>query len=146
MLFRSGGLDGSIDPLGVLFAVLGLFCGALYTLLSSRLVRAVPIIPLVALQLLVAALASFVVLIVRVVALGGDVAPPHDLVTASVVVATGIFGGAAPFILFLEATKRIPTTIAAQFGTLVPVIALIGGVLFLGNQRSEEHTSELQSH
>ena len=136
LVIGGGGLDGSIDPLGVLFAVLGLFCGAFYTLLSSRLVRSAPIIPLVALQLLVAALASFVVLIVRVVALGGDVAPPHDLVTASVVVATGIFGGAAPFILFLEATKRIPTTIAAQFGTLVPVIALIGGVLFLGNQPS----------
>ena len=136
LVIGGGGLDGSIDPLGVLFAVLGLFCGASYSLLSSRLVRSVPIIPLVALQLLVAALASLIVLIVRVVALGGDVAPPHDAVTFAVVIATGIFGGAAPFILFLEATKRIPTTIAAQFGTLVPVVALIGGVLFLGNQPS----------
>ena len=50
--------------------------------------------------------------------------------------ATGIFGGAAPFMLFLEATKRIPTTTTAQVGTLVPVIALIGGVLFLGDQPS----------
>ena len=67
LVIGGGGLDGSIDPLGVLFAVLGLFCGAFYTLLSSRLVRSAPIIPLVALQLLVAALASFVVLIVPTV-------------------------------------------------------------------------------
>ena len=50
--------------------------------------------------------------------------------------ATGIFGGAAPFILLLEATKRIPTTTTSQFGTLVPIIALVGGVALLGNRPS----------
>lgn len=136
LVIGGGGLDGTLDPLGVLFAVLGLFCGASYVLVSSRLVRSMPVIPLVALQLLAAAAASLMVLIVRVVLLGGDVAPPQDLLTFAVIVSTGIFGGAAPFILLLEATKRIPTTTAAQFGTLVPVIALIGGVIFLGNQPS----------
>jgi drug/metabolite transporter (DMT)-like permease len=50
-----------------------------------------------------------------------------------VTVATGIFGGAAPFILYLEATRRIPTTTVSQFSTLVPVVALIGGVVFLND-------------
>ena len=127
---------GTLNPLGIVFAVLGLFCAATYGLVSSKLVRTVPVLPLVALQLLVACLASAVVFFVRVVALGGDPGIPTEFSVWAVAAATGIFGGAAPFILFLEATKRIPTTTTAQFGTLVPVIALIGGVLFLGDQPS----------
>jgi drug/metabolite transporter (DMT)-like permease len=127
---------GTLNPLGIVFAVLGLFCAATYGLVSSKLVRTVPVLPLVALQLLVACLASAVVFFVRVVVLGGDPGIPTEFSVWAVAAATGIFGGAAPFILFLEATKRIPTTTTAQFGTLVPVIALIGGVLFLGDQPS----------
>lgn len=127
---------GTLNPLGIVFAVLGLFCAATYGLVSSKLVRTVPVLPLVALQLLVACLASAVVLFVRVVVLGGDPGIPTEFSVWAVAAATGIFGGAAPFILFLEATKRIPTTTTAQFGTLVPVIALVGGVLFLGDQPS----------
>jgi drug/metabolite transporter (DMT)-like permease len=128
---------GSLDPLGILFSFLGLFCGATYVLLSSKLVRTVPVLPLVASQLLVAAVASAAVLCVRVLLLGGDPGIPTEASVWAVAAATGIFGGAAPFILFLEATKRIPTTTTSQFSTLVPVIALIGGVLFLGDQPSE---------
>jgi drug/metabolite transporter (DMT)-like permease len=128
--------SGSLDPLGIIFAVLGLFCGATYALVSSKLVRTVPVLPLVTLQLLVACVASAGVFFVRVVILGGEPGLPMELSVWAVAAATGIFGGAAPFILFLEATKRIPTTITAQFGTLVPVIALVGGVLFLGDQPS----------
>ena len=127
---------GSLDPLGIIFAVLGLFCGATYALVSSKLVRTVPVLPLVSLQLLVACLASAGVFFIRVIILGGDPGIPTELSVWVVAAATGVFGGAAPFILFLEATKRIPTTTTAQFGTLVPVIALIGGVLFLGDQPS----------
>jgi drug/metabolite transporter (DMT)-like permease len=128
--------SGSLDPLGILFAVLGLFCGATYVLVSSKLVRSVPVLPLVSLQLLVACLASAGVFVVRVALLGGDPGVPTEFSVWAVAIATGIFGGAAPFILLLEATKRIPTTTTAQFGTLVPVIALVGGVLFLGDQPS----------
>jgi len=128
--------SGSLDPLGIIFAVLGLFCGATYALVSSKLVRTVPVLPLVTLQLLVACVASAGVFFVRVVILGGEPGLPTELSVWAVAAATGIFGGAAPFILFLEATKRIPTTTTAQFGTLVPVIALVGGVLFLGDQPS----------
>jgi len=128
--------SGSLNPLGVIFAVLGLICGAAYVLVSSKLVRTVPVLPLVASQLLVACLASAGVFFVRVVILGGDPGIPTELSVWAVAAATGIFGGAAPFILFLEATKRIPTTTTAQFGTLVPVIALVGGVVLLGDQPS----------
>jgi len=127
---------GTLNPLGIVFAVLGLFCAATYGLVSSKLVRTVPVLPLVALQLLVACLASAGVFFIRVVVLGGDPGIPTEFSVWAVAAATGIFGGAAPFILFLEATKRIPTTTTAQFGTLVPVIALIGGVIFLGDQPS----------
>ncbi len=127
---------GTLNPLGIVFAVLGLFCAATYGLVSSKLVRTVPVLPLVALQLLVACLASAGVFFIRVVILGGDPGIPTEFSVWAVAAATGIFGGAAPFILFLEATKRIPTTTTAQFGTLVPVIALVGGVLFLGDQPS----------
>ena len=128
--------SGALDPIGIIFAVLGLFCGATYVLVSSKLVRTVPVLPLVSLQLLVACAASAALFAVRVVILGGDPGIPTEFSVWAVAAATGIFGGAAPFMLFLEATKRIPTTTTAQFGTLVPVIALVGGVIFLSDQPS----------
>ena len=63
----------------------------------------------------------------------GDLQLPATEMQWAVSVATGIFGGAAPFIFYLEATRRIPTTTVSQFSTLVPVIALIGGVVFLND-------------
>ena len=102
-------------------------------LISSKLVRTVPVLPLVASQLLVATLASLALLIVRVTIFNGDLQLPATEMQWAVSVATGIFGGAAPFIFYLEATRRIPTTTVSQFSTLVPVIALIGGVVFLND-------------
>ena len=127
------GAAGTLQPFGIIFALLGLFCGATYVLLSSKLVRTVPVLPLVASQLLVAALASLALLIVRVTIFGGALQLPSTEMQWIVSVATGIFGGAAPFILYLEATRRIPTTTVSQFSTLVPVVALIGGVIFLSD-------------
>ena len=136
LVIGGGAFSGSLDPIGVLFAVLGLFCGSAYVLVSSKLVRTVPVLPLVTSQLLVAFLASSGVLLVRVFVLGQAAGLPDEPIVWFTVVATGIFGGAAPFILLLEATKRIPTTTTSQFGTLVPIIALVGGVALLGNRPS----------
>jgi drug/metabolite transporter (DMT)-like permease len=82
---------------------------------------------------LVATVASAIVWFIRVVILSGDPQLPANDIQWAVTIATGIFGGAAPFILYLEATRRIPTTTVSQFGTLVPVVALIGGVIFLND-------------
>jgi drug/metabolite transporter (DMT)-like permease len=92
-----------------------------------------PVLPLVASQLLVAALASLALLIVRVTIFSGELQLPATEMQWAVSVATGVFGGAAPFILYLEATRRIPTTTVSQFSTLVPVVALVGGVVFLND-------------
>jgi drug/metabolite transporter (DMT)-like permease len=91
------------------------------------------VLPLVASQLLVAALASLALLIVRVTIFNGELQLPATEMQWAVSVATGVFGGAAPFILYLEATRRIPTTTVSQFSTLVPVVALVGGVVFLND-------------
>lgn len=131
LVVGGAGAAGTLQPFGIIFAVLGLFCGAAYVLLSSKLVRTVPVLPLVASQLLVAALASLALLVVRVTLFDGELQLPATTAQWLVSVATGIFGGAAPFILYLEATRRIPTTTVSQFSTLVPVVALIGGVVFL---------------
>ena len=133
LVVGGAGVAGTLKPEGIIFAILGLFCGAAYVLLSSKLVRTVPVLPLVATQLLIAALASLALLIVRVTLFSGALQLPATELQWIVSVATGIFGGAAPFILYLEATRRIPTTTVSQFSTLVPVIALIGGVIFLGD-------------
>ena len=131
LVVGGAGAAGTLQPFGIIFAVLGLFCGAAYVLLSSKLVRTVPVLPLVASQLLVAALASLALLVVRVTLFDGELQLPATTAQWLVSVATGIFGGAAPFILYLEATRRIPTTTVSQFSTLVPVVALVGGVVFL---------------
>jgi drug/metabolite transporter (DMT)-like permease len=78
-------------------------------------------------------LASLALLIVRVTIFNGELQLPATEMQWAVSVATGVFGGAAPFILYLEATRRIPTTTVSQFSTLVPVVALIGGVIFLND-------------
>ena len=57
--------NGALDPIGVVFSFLGLFCGAAYVLLSSKLVRTIPVLPLVTAQLVVAMLASSAVMFVR---------------------------------------------------------------------------------
>ena len=131
LVVGGAGAAGTLQPFGIIFAVLGLFCGAAYVLLSSKLVRTVPVLPLVASQLLVAALASLALLVVRVTLFDGELQLPATTAQWLVSVATGIFGGAAPFILYLAATRRIPTTTVSQFSTLVPVVALVGGVVFL---------------
>lgn len=133
LVVGGAGAAGTLQPFGIIFAILGLFCGAAYVLLSSKLVRTVPVLPLVASQLLVAALASLALLVVRVTLFNGSVQLPSTDLQWLVSIATGIFGGAAPFILYLEATRRIPTTTVSQFSTLVPVIALIGGIVFLND-------------
>jgi drug/metabolite transporter (DMT)-like permease len=133
LVVGGAGVAGTLKPEGIIFAILGLFCGAAYVLISSKLVRTVPVLPLVASQLLVATLASLALLIVRVTIFNGDLQLPATEMQWAVSVATGIFGGAAPFIFYLEATRRIPTTTVSQFSTLVPVIALIGGVVFLND-------------
>ena len=131
LVVGGAGAAGTLQPFGIVFAVLGLVCGAAYVLLSSKLVRTVPVLPLVAVQLLVAALASLALLVVRVTLFDGALQLPATTAQWLVSVATGVFGGAAPFILYLEATRRIPTTTVSQFSTLVPVVALVGGVIFL---------------
>jgi len=133
LVVGGAGFNGTLHPFGIIFALFGLVCAATYGLLSSKLVRTVPVLPLVALQLLVATVASAAIWFVRVIILSGDPQFPANETQWVVTVATGIFGGAAPFILYLEATRRIPTTTVSQFGTLVPVIALVGGVAFLND-------------
>jgi len=133
LVVGGAGAAGTLKPEGIIFAILGLFCGAAYVLISSKLVRTMPVLPLVASQLLVAALASLALLIVRVTIFNGELQLPATEMQWAVSVATGVFGGAAPFILYLEATRRIPTTTVSQFSTLVPVVALIGGVIFLND-------------
>jgi drug/metabolite transporter (DMT)-like permease len=128
--------SGALDPIGVVFSFLGLFCGAAYVLLSSKLVRTIPVLPLVTSQLVVAMLASGVVMFVRVVVLHQEVGLPSTPLLWAAVGATGILGASMPFILYLEATRRLPTTIVSQFTTLVPVIALLGGVALLGDRPS----------
>lgn len=138
LVVGGAGFDGTLDPRGIIFALFGLVCAATYGLMSSKLVRTVPVLPLVALQLLVATIASAIVWFIRVVILSGDPQFPANETQWIVTVATGIFGAAAPFILYLEATRRIPTTTVSQFGTLVPVVALIGGVIFLQDKTTTE--------
>ena len=133
LVVGGAGFNGTLHPFGIIFSLCGLVCAATYGLLSSKLVRTVPVLPLVALQLLVATIASAIVWFIRVIILSGDPQFPANETQWIVTVATGIFGGAAPFILYLEATRRIPTTTVSQFGTLVPVVALIGGVIFLND-------------
>jgi inner membrane transporter RhtA len=122
----SPGIGGSLDALGVAFAVIaGAFWGA-YILLTARLGQAFERGDGVALGMSV----STAVLLAPGVAVGGaDLLDPGLL---AIGLGVGLLSSAIPYSLELEALRRLP---AATFGVLMslePAVAALSGLIFLG--------------
>ncbi len=116
---------------------LGTLCAACYVVLSRRDVAQLDPLPLTATQQSLGLIWAFAVWQVSSIGLGAD--GLHISLSALVLVvllaiATGIVQYALAFWLYLIALQGIPASIAAQFLALIPVFAVSGAYLFLGER------------
>ena len=120
------GSSGSLDLLGVLFALIaGGFWGA-YILLSARVGRAYPGGAGLALAMVVGAV---VLLPVGIADAGDALLDPEALAIGA---AVAMLSSAIPYSLELEALRRIPAPLFGVLMSLEPALAALAGFVVLG--------------
>jgi inner membrane transporter RhtA len=122
----SPGIGGSLDALGVFYALLaGVFWGA-YILITSRLGRAFERGDGLALAMSLSAL----FLLPSGIAAGGANLLAAGLLATGL--AVGLLSSAIPYSLELEALRRLPESTFGVLMSLEPAVAAISGFVFLG--------------
>ena len=119
---------GSMDPVGVGFALAAGACWMAYIYLSKRTGAAFPGGSGLAIAMAVRAL---IVLPAGVIQADGALALP-DLLGSAVVVA--LLSSVLPYSLELEALRRLPESVFGVLMSLDPAIAALAGFLVLGQQ------------
>jgi inner membrane transporter RhtA len=119
---------GSMDPVGVGFALAAGACWMAYIYLSKRTGAAFPGGSGLAIAMAVGAL---IVLPAGVIQADGALALP-DLLGSAVVVA--LLSSVLPYSLELEALRRLPESVFGVLMSLDPAIAALAGFLVLGQQ------------
>ena len=119
---------GSMDPVGVGFALAAGACWMAYIYLSKRTAAAFPGGSGLAIAMAVGAL---IVLPAGVIQADGALALP-DLLGSAVVVA--LLSSVLPYSLELEALRRLPESVFGVLMSLDPAIAALSGFLVLGQQ------------
>jgi inner membrane transporter RhtA len=117
---------GSIDGLGVLFALSAAACWMAYIYLSQRTGQAFPGGSGLALAMAVGAL---IVLPAGVIQ-GGSALVEPDLLGAALVVA--LASSVLPYSLELEALRRLPAAVFGVLMSLEPAVAALAGLVVLG--------------
>ena len=124
LLVGPGG--GSVDPVGVAFALAAAVCWMAYIYLSKRTGATFPGGSGLAIAMAVGAI---IVLPAGVVVGGTALMQPHVLGTALIV---ALASSVLPYSLELEALRRLPEAIFGVLMSLDPAIAAIVGVIALG--------------
>jgi inner membrane transporter RhtA len=117
---------GSVDALGVAFALFAAACWVAYIYLSKRTGAAFPGGSGLALAMAVGAL---IVLPAGVIQAGGALGEP-DLLGSALVVA--IASSVLPYSLELEALRRLPEAVFGVLMSLEPAVAALAGFVVLG--------------
>ncbi|WOF23305.1 EamA family transporter [Microbacterium betulae] len=120
--------SGSLDPLGVAFALVAAGFWALYIRTSARVGRVIPGMGGLAIALLIASVA---LLPFGVPAVGVVAADPRLLALA---VGTALLASVVPYTLELMALRRLPQRVFGVLLSLEPVVAAAAGWLLLGQQ------------
>jgi inner membrane transporter RhtA len=126
----SPGVGGSLDALGVGFALLAGAFWAAYILLTARVGRAFERGDGLALAMVVSTL---------VLIPGGIVGGGGDLLDAGVLavgIAVALLSSAIPYSLELEALRRLPESTFGVLMSLEPAVAALVGLAFLGQALS----------
>jgi len=126
----SPGVGGSLDALGVAFALLAGAFWAAYILLTARVGRAFERGDGLALAMAISTL---------VLIPGGIVGGGADLLAAGVLavgIAVALLSSAIPYSLELEALRRLPESTFGVLMSLEPAVAALVGLAFLGQSLS----------
>jgi inner membrane transporter RhtA len=123
-------LQGSLDALGVAFALLAGSCWAAYIVLAARIGRAFAGGEGLAWGMVVSTL---LLLPGGVVAGGGELG---DLGLLAIGVAVAVLSSAIPYSLELEALRRLPKGTFGVLMSLEPAVAALVGLLVLGQDLS----------
>jgi inner membrane transporter RhtA len=126
----SPGIGGSLDALGVGFALLAGVFWAAYILLTARVGRAFERGDGLALAM---SFSSLLLLPGGIVGGGGDL---FDLSLLGVGVAVALLSSAIPYSLELEALRRLPENTFGVLMSLEPAVAALVGLAFLGQALS----------
>ncbi|GAB4096054.1 DMT family transporter [Brachybacterium horti] len=118
--------DTALDGIGVLFALIAAVFWGLYVLASARVGRLVPGQDGLAVAMAVGAL------VVLPLGAPGAVAGLTDLHLLSLGIGTALLASVLPYTLELAALRRLPRHVFGILLSLEPVIALIAGVLLIG--------------
>src|SRR5699024_9451971 len=118
----------SLDPLGVLFALVAAVFWGMYVLSSARVGQLVPGQDGLAVAMAIGALA--------VLPLGaqGAAAGVTDPRLLGLAVATAVLASVLPYTLELSALRRLPRHVFGILLSLEPVVALLAGVLLLSQE------------
>jgi len=130
IVLLSPGVHGSLDGLGVAFALLAGFFWAVYIVLAARVGRAFSGGRGLALAMVVAAL----VLVPPGVAGGGDALVRPELLAVGLAVA--VLSSAIPYSLELEALRRVRKSTFGVLMSLEPAVAALVGLTVLGQDLS----------
>jgi inner membrane transporter RhtA len=130
----SPGIGGSLDALGVAFALLAGAFWAVYIVVTARVGRAFRRGDGLALAMM---LSTLVLLPGGIVGGGGDLGLPGVL---AVGLAVALLSSAIPYSLELEALRRLPEGTFGVLMSLEPAIAALSGLVFLGQSLSARET------
>ncbi|MGO1479495.1 MAG: EamA family transporter, partial [Brachybacterium sp.] len=126
--FESLTSAASLDGLGVLFALIAAVFWGLYILSSARVGRLVPGQDGLAVAMAVGAL------VVLPLGAPGALTGIMDLRLLGLAAATAVLASVLPYTLELAALRRLPRHVFGILLSLEPVIALIAGVLLIGQE------------
>ncbi len=130
IVLLSPGVHGSLDGLGVAFALIAGACWAAYIVLAVRVGRSFSGGEGLALAMVVAAL---LLIPAGIVAGGSDLARPGLLATG---LAVAVLSSAIPYSLELEALRRLPQGTFGVLMSLEPAVAALVGLVVLGQDLS----------
>ena len=116
-------------PLGIILGIASGAAYALYMIGSARLLRAIPPLATAAYMLLGATVS---VTLVTIIWKGLDL--PSTVMAVGVVSGLAIVATALPIVTLFAGLQRLGVVPAAILSTLEPVIAVLLGILFLGEQ------------
>lgn len=135
LILYASGSDGSV--IGVVLTVAGIFCCAVYTVITRRWLPGTDATASVVAAQQVSALA-FAVALLAAVALAGGQGRPDSVSPAgwASAVVSGVLYYAAAYWLYLSGLRRVPASVAASAFYLIPVFGVAGGGLLLGDRLS----------
>jgi drug/metabolite transporter (DMT)-like permease len=125
--------EGGRSLIGDGLMVLSIFCAAVYGVLSSMSVQKIRPTLLAAIQQ-TTGLVAILLVWVWVEQFNFNLLTQVDNNVWKRAIASGIVQYSLPFLLYLQAIRSIPISIAVQFFSLIPVFGVCGAYVFLGER------------